>query len=383
VTDHRPPPGPLPAPLRPLAGPLSALYRAGLEHKSGAFDAGHGVITIDRPVISVGNLSVGGTGKTPMTSWIVRTLIDAGHTPAIAMRGYRSKNGVSDEADAYARALPGTPVVAQPDRLEGLFRLFADDEGRAVDVVVLDDGFQHRRIARQLDLVLIDATRDPFRDRLLPAGWLREGPAALVRASGVVLTHADRAQHVRARLVETLHRPGRGRFHARPAPLRRRRAAQRRRPVPGARCPPAREPRGRGRECLPRPRRDGGRVFAVGVTGDDTEGGSCGTSSSAGRWTPSRARHRPDPPDDGEAEPGGTRAGAPPPEDVPGGLREPDELGDAAVDAVIDAVRARIAAVDVVCIEDYKKGVCGERLCQAVIERWPKSRASRSSSTPR
>jgi tetraacyldisaccharide 4'-kinase len=194
VTDHRPPPGPLPAPLRPLAGPLSALYRAGLEHKSGAFDAGHGVITIDRPVISVGNLSVGGTGKTPMTSWIVRTLIDAGHTPAIAMRGYRSKNGVSDEADAYARALPGTPVVAQPDRLEGLFRLFADDEGRAVDVVVLDDGFQHRRIARQLDLVLIDATRDPFLDRLLPAGWLREGPAALVRASGVVLTHTDRAE---------------------------------------------------------------------------------------------------------------------------------------------------------------------------------------------
>ncbi len=198
-----PPEGPLKGPLRPLGGPLSALYRLGLARKTRAFDDGQGVVTIDRPVLSVGNLSVGGTGKTPVVAWIVRTLAAAGRTPAVAMRGYRSVGGVSDEADAYRRAFPGLQVVAQPDRLEGLFRMFATDEGRAVDCVVLDDGFQHRRIARQLDLVLVDATRSPFDDALLPAGWLREGPDALARASGVVLTHADRVPADRLRSLTT------------------------------------------------------------------------------------------------------------------------------------------------------------------------------------
>lgn len=203
------PDGPLKGPLRPLGGALSALYRIGLDHKTRDFDAGRRVITIDRPVISVGNLSVGGTGKTPVVAWIVRTLRAGGRTPAIAMRGYRSVGGVSDEADAYRRAFPELQVVAQPDRLEGLFRMFAGEEGRLVDCVVLDDGFQHRRIARQLDLVLIDATRSPFEDALLPVGWLRETPDALARASGVVLTHADRVPASRlASLAGQIERAG-------------------------------------------------------------------------------------------------------------------------------------------------------------------------------
>lgn len=176
----------------PLARVGERVYRRELARRNRRFDAGRGVVTIDRPVISVGNLSVGGTGKTPMVRLVVSWLLEGGHRPAIAMRGYKARGGISDEAEDHREAFGGSvPVVAQPDRLTGLLRLFAEEEGRRVDVVVLDDGFQHRRIARQLDLVLIDGTRDPFRDRCLPAGRLREPTDALSRASAVVITHSE------------------------------------------------------------------------------------------------------------------------------------------------------------------------------------------------
>lgn len=184
--------GPLPAPLLPLARAVVPVYRSVVARRNRAWDAGRGVVTIDRPVVSIGNLSVGGTGKTPMVNTVVGWLLGAGRTPAIAMRGYAAKGGLSDEAAEYA-ALHGqrVPVVAQPDRLEGLLRLFAGRDD--VDCVVLDDGFQHRRIARQCDVVLVDASRDPFADGVLPAGWLREPVASLVRADAVVITHAEMA----------------------------------------------------------------------------------------------------------------------------------------------------------------------------------------------
>ncbi len=189
TTHHRP--SPLPGVLAPFGPLFEAVYRFELGRRSRAFDRGKGVVTLDRPVVSVGNLSVGGTGKTPMVRRIVRTLRDAGLDPAIAMRGYAARNGLSDEADEYRRSLDTVPVVAQPNRVQGLLDLFATDRGERVDCVVLDDGFQHRRLARCFDLVLIDATRDPFADHLLPRGWLREGPDALRRAHAVAITRAD------------------------------------------------------------------------------------------------------------------------------------------------------------------------------------------------
>lgn len=203
---------PSPAPDAPHAGPLARAlpfasawpfaraaaawaarrYERELARRNARFDAGRGVVTIDRPVISIGNLSVGGTGKSPMVAHALRLLRAAGHNPAVAMRGYRAHAGLSDEADAHARAFPDLPLVARPDRLEGLIELFATEAGERVDCVVLDDGFQHRRIARQADIVLIDATRPPFADACLPVGWLREPPASLRRSTAVVLTHADR-----------------------------------------------------------------------------------------------------------------------------------------------------------------------------------------------
>lgn len=197
----------------PVAGAVGRamawVYGRVIAHRNAAFDRGKGVVTFDRPVISVGNLSVGGTGKTPFTMWVLQLLRREGYWPCVAMRGYGAPKGQglsSDEAREYASAFSDLPLVAQPDRTQGLLELFSDEfddeqvregsyepvsERRLSNVVVLDDGFQHRQIARQLDIVLIDATRDPFQDQLLPAGFLREPPASLARAHAVVLTHAE------------------------------------------------------------------------------------------------------------------------------------------------------------------------------------------------
>lgn len=183
-------PGPVPAPIGSLGVPL---YRFEITRRNRLYDRGRGVSSVDRPVISVGNLSVGGTGKTPTVRALLDVLLDAGHHPCVAMRGYKSTPQCeSDEAAAHRRAFPAVPVVAQPDRIAGLKALFETEVGRAVDSIVLDDGFQHRRLARDLDVVLIDATRSPFADRLLPAGWLREPTSSLARADAVIVTHADR-----------------------------------------------------------------------------------------------------------------------------------------------------------------------------------------------
>lgn len=185
--------GPLPAYARPLATAFAPVYAGVVHLRNNAFDQGRRVVTLDRPVISVGNLSVGGTGKTPMVARLVRALRDAGHDPAIAMRGYKAEQGLSDEAETYKGLFEDLPIVAQPNRTDGLIDMFATERGERVDTVVLDDGFQHRRLARQLDIVLIDATRSPFTDRVLPLGWLREPVSSLARAHAIVLTHAERA----------------------------------------------------------------------------------------------------------------------------------------------------------------------------------------------
>ncbi len=185
--------GPLPGPLGRLA---AGLYGAAMRRRNRAFDAGRGVETLAVPVISVGNLSVGGTGKTPMVAHLCRVLLERGLRPCIAMRGYArgGGGGESDEADAYRREFgESVDVVARPDRAAGVAALLAGGGASRPRVVILDDGFQHRRIARQCDIVLVDASRDPFGDELLPAGWLRELPESLRRATAVVVTHAELA----------------------------------------------------------------------------------------------------------------------------------------------------------------------------------------------
>lgn len=181
---------PLPYPLGWFGALFYALAIGRINRK---FDAGRGVVTLDRPVISVGNLSVGGTGKTPMVMHVLRTLGEAQVRACVAMRGYAATNGESDEAAELSREFPDVPIIVGPNRTASLLSFFGTRAGERSECVVLDDGFQHRKVARQLDIVLIDATRDPFHDELLPAGWLREPVGSLKRAGAVVITHAESA----------------------------------------------------------------------------------------------------------------------------------------------------------------------------------------------
>ena len=132
----------------------------------------------DLRVISVGNLAVGGTGKTPFAAWVARFLSEGGTPVAIVLRGYGR-----DEVLLHRQWSPEVPVEADPDRIVAAER--ARDAGATV--AVLDDGFQHRRLARDLDLVLL-AAEDTFPGRLLPTGPYREPAASLARADVVVVT---------------------------------------------------------------------------------------------------------------------------------------------------------------------------------------------------
>ena len=181
------------SPLGPLAivGRLvEPVYRAEVGRRNRRWDRGEGVTSFPIPVISVGNLSVGGTGKTPMCRWIVQTLMELGRRPALVMRGYKAEAGQrSDEEAEYVDAFPSLLVRANPNRTEAIAALLASAD--APDCIVLDDGFQHRAVARDLDVVLIDATRPHLDGRCLPAGWLREPMSSLSRAGAVVLTRTD------------------------------------------------------------------------------------------------------------------------------------------------------------------------------------------------
>lgn len=135
------------------------------------------------PVISVGNITAGGTGKTPFVEHLSRGLFSRKRKVAVVMRGYGG-----DEADLLRANLgPDVPVIESPNRYRGALR--AKELG--AEVVLLDDGFQHLAVARDLDVVLVDATLPFGFGKLLPAGLLRERPEALGRAGAVVITRAD------------------------------------------------------------------------------------------------------------------------------------------------------------------------------------------------
>jgi tetraacyldisaccharide 4'-kinase len=176
--------GPTPPLLRRLLGaPYGALMR--LRRSAYA----HGLLpsrAVAVPVFCVGNLTTGGTGKTPMVAWLVAQLQQLGRRPAILTRGYKARDGMSDEARLLEQ-LTGGAVVVNPDRLAGARHAIAN----GADVLVMDDGFQHLRLRRDLDVVLLDATNPFGGGTCLPAGHLREPADGLARATAVVLTRTD------------------------------------------------------------------------------------------------------------------------------------------------------------------------------------------------
>lgn len=166
------------------------------------------------PVISIGNITTGGTGKTPFAAWLANWLTTAGRKPGLLSRGYRSLERESssagveiagnDEKLVLDRLCPNVPHLQQKDRVSSARRAVALF---GCDVLLLDDGFQHRRLHRDLDLVLIDSLQPFGYGHLLPRGLLRERQSGLRRADVIVLTRVDQcSQADRQLLREELRR---------------------------------------------------------------------------------------------------------------------------------------------------------------------------------
>ena len=167
--------------VRLVLAPFSWLFGAIVARRNAGFDrrALSGVLAVPAlPALSVGNLTVGGTGKTPVASWFVSRLRAAGASPALVLRGY------GDEWRVHGLLTPGVPVVVAAERAVGLVTA----RSKQCDCAVLDDAFQHRQVARTEDVVLVsaDAWQEPL--RLLPSGPYREPLGSLNRASVAVIT---------------------------------------------------------------------------------------------------------------------------------------------------------------------------------------------------
>ena len=171
---------------------LSAIeipYEALVRLRNYGYD--HSILTVKKasaPVISVGNLTLGGTGKTPLVAWLAHWFAQHNKKPAIISRGYKAKTGqLSDEAAELKILLPTVPHYANKQRIIAA----GEAVTKGSDVLLLDDGFQHRQISRDLNLITIDAT-DPFGcNRIFPRGLLREPLWGLKRADALVLTRTD------------------------------------------------------------------------------------------------------------------------------------------------------------------------------------------------
>ena len=177
--------------------PIGVAYRGATWVRNALYD--HGALTAERadiPVLSIGNLAVGGAGKTPISAWMATVLHSRGARPAIVMRGYGD-----DEPHVHSLLNPDVPVFVNADRVVGVREAAA----RGCDVAVLDDAFQHRRLARLEDVVLVNADRWREPIRLLPSGPWREAPSALSRASMVIVTRkaadAEAARSLAQRLA--------------------------------------------------------------------------------------------------------------------------------------------------------------------------------------
>lgn len=182
--------------LGPLLTPPELVFRGVVALRDVAYRTGlFRIHPAPVPAISIGNLTVGGTGKTPLVRWLTRELVARGARPGILHGGY-----ADDEPALLRQWFPDLPVVAERDRTRGAAA--AVSEGATV--LVLDDGFQHRRIRRDLDVVLVAAERWTRRPRLLPRGPYREPLRALARADVTVVTRRTATAEAAADVARTL-----------------------------------------------------------------------------------------------------------------------------------------------------------------------------------
>jgi tetraacyldisaccharide 4'-kinase len=195
------------SPAKIITYALSLPYRLIINFRNRLYDYNiFREVKLSCPVISVGNITVGGTGKTPCVIWLAQMLQERGYKPAVLSRGYGSKssrpvNIVSDGKDILlaadqagdeplliARSLPGVPVITGPQRIS-TGKIAIDKYG--ADILICDDAFQHRRIFRDINLVLLDSQRPLGNSHVLPRGSLREPATELRRADAFILTRSD------------------------------------------------------------------------------------------------------------------------------------------------------------------------------------------------
>jgi tetraacyldisaccharide 4'-kinase len=187
--------------LRKLLLPLSLLYGAAVRVRVWLYSRGWlKQKRLNATVISVGNLTVGGTGKTPMVIWLAEKFLADGKRVAILSRGYRGANGTSDEIELMRFRLQdrvsfgvGKNRFAEGRRLEAK---------QPIDIFLLDDGFQHLQLARAVDILLVDTSRPLRNESLLPGGRLREPLSAIHRADLVVFTRVNDQLSVKRAIQE-------------------------------------------------------------------------------------------------------------------------------------------------------------------------------------
>jgi tetraacyldisaccharide 4'-kinase len=192
--------------VRLLLFPIALLYSLIIQIRNILFDI-H-ILKVHRfnlPIISVGNITVGGTGKTPMTMWLLANLKDDYENIAVVSRGYRRKSkGLQvvsdgrgnimsaieggDEPVLIARKFPQCPVIVAEKRIEGVRKVITEYNP---DLIILDDAFQHRWVQRNCDIVLINASKNLYSDHILPLGNLREPVSNLKRADIIIYTKTE------------------------------------------------------------------------------------------------------------------------------------------------------------------------------------------------
>jgi tetraacyldisaccharide 4'-kinase len=176
--------------IRRLLWLASCVYELIIRLRNWNYDQGKGVHQAPVPVVSVGNLTVGGTGKTPTVEYLARFYRERDYQVCIISRGYGGSQGMNDEYLMLAETLPDVPHLQGGNRVE--LANVAVEELES-ELIILDDGFQHRKLNRDLNIVLIDATNPWGYGYLLPRGLLREPISSLRRADGIIITRADQS----------------------------------------------------------------------------------------------------------------------------------------------------------------------------------------------
>jgi tetraacyldisaccharide 4'-kinase len=193
----------VPRPLRFLLYPFSLLYKKIVLVRAELYEKGRlKAKRLHGTVVSVGNLTVGGTGKTPMVLWLAEKFLADGKRVAILSRGYRGSNGTSDEIELLRQRLGNRVAFGiGKDRFAAGWQL---ESQQPIDVFILDDGYQHLQLARDLNILMLDGSVRLSDQWLLPAGTLREPISACSRANMIIVTRRTERPEIEAQFSHKL-----------------------------------------------------------------------------------------------------------------------------------------------------------------------------------